>query len=66
MDQRFNEKQLGFQTRGSKVLAIAKLVDELQFIISTKQFCFFLDFSRAFEIVNHDLIIEKRKNYGLR
>ena len=57
-NERFNEKQ--FRTRCSTVLAFAKIVEKIQFNMSSEPFCIFLDFSKAFNFVNLDFIVEKR------
>ena len=61
MNKRFKEKQFIFRTRCSTVLAIAEIVEKLQFKMLTKQFCIFFDFSKSFHTVNNDLKIETGK-----
>ena len=34
--------------------------------MSTKRFCVFLEFSKTFDTVNYDLMIEKLEHYGVR
>ena len=61
MNKRFNKKQFVFRSRCSTVLAIAEIVEKVQFKMLTKQFCIFFDFSKAFFTVNNDLMIETGK-----
>ena len=66
MNKQLNEKQFGFRARCSTTLAIAETVEKLRLNMSRKQFCIFLDFSKAFDTINHDLMIEKLERYGVR
>ena len=66
LNKRFYEKHFGFQTRCSTVFEFAEIVKKQRFNMSTKRFCVLLDFSKVFNTVNRDLMIENVENFDVR
>ena len=62
------EKQFGFQTAHSTDHAIIQLVNEISKSFEENKFTLgvFIDLSKAFDTVNHKILITKLKNYGIR
>ena len=63
-----NKFQFGFRSKHSTKLALIYLVDKIAKAVDEKQIVLgvFLDFSKAFDTINHQICFSKLNHYGIR
>ena len=62
------EFQFGFRKHHSTVLALLEVIDKIYQYIDKHQFVIgiYLDLQKAFDTVNHDILLYKLQNYEIR
>ena len=64
----FNENQFGFRPKRQTIDALASVIESIISSISIKEnvCCIFLDLKKAFDTIDHRLLLEKLYNLGFR
>ena len=59
-------KQFGFRKKHCTIDALVEMTEKIGFSNFEKRFSFFLDLKKAFDTLDHEILLQKLKKYGFR
>ena len=64
----FYDKQFGFRNKHSTTHALTEITEKIREALDKKQFAcgIFIDLQKAFDTVNHDILLDKLNHYGVK